>query len=614
MKRLLAILSIAIIFAGILFAKADNLQRIFGTSCDEYQAIKYLYISQGHSLPSTTGPWSADELMKMLGILDYQALNQVEKNTYDTVLSNLTKDARIEREDAAFNFNSTLNLELYLHTNADGYARTTVQGVEEKAFQGVDQWIYSAKDQKSFYNIEWESFIYQSIYTNFQMDLGNSWHAGDDYERELGYENLNTNILFLRSLVPELALFDANFPHKAFASVGGNGWNLQIGRDRLSWGAGEEGNLTISDNMPWQDFFRATTYTKHFKYTFLTSFYTHPINYWDNQYEGSDTGTWHGQHQDYPALHGLRMYIAHRFEGRFLNDRLTVTGTEGLMYMSEDNTIDFRALNPMNFNHNNYIANNSNSTLAFEFDYTPIKGLNLFGQVIIDEIAFPGIEDNPSPTESSTPPASGFMLGAKSAFTVGDGLFHITGEFAKTSPYLYLRDGIYENSHGVDDGMYGIDYVVALRDWSSSVGDITYNNYFLGYTYGCDALVGNLKAGWTRSDLKLSVEGSLLFMAHGTHDAWTQWDWYGGSQESYDVNHTSPTPSHTTNNNKYPNAKVVRNSIQYTTVCGINANYAVTRYLDAMVQADYVNIVNYGNESGINQDDFQTVVSLTLKF
>lgn len=62
------------------------------------------------------------------------------------------------------------------------------------------------------------------------------------------------------------------------------------------------------------------------------------------------------------------------------------------------------------------------------------------------------------------------------------------------------------------------------------------------------------------------------------------------------------------------NSIVVRNSVSYTTVCGVNAFYAVTSYLYAMVQADYVNIVNYGNERGISQDDFQTVVSLTLKF
>lgn len=93
MKHITSIFIVLLLCLSALFAKTDNLHKVFSTTCEEYQAIKYLYISLGHSLPSTTGPWSADELAKMLSVLDYQALNEIERKTYDTVMGNLMKDA-----------------------------------------------------------------------------------------------------------------------------------------------------------------------------------------------------------------------------------------------------------------------------------------------------------------------------------------------------------------------------------------------------------------------------------------------------------------------------------------------------------------------------------------
>ena len=613
MRKALTVLLILVAGAGLVFAQTNNMQKIYSTTSDEYAAIKYLYIAQGHSLPSTTGPWSADELAKMLAVLDYNSLDSAQKAMYDTVSASILARPELDREQVGMTFDVLLDLEAYYHTNTDGAAKTAYSNghdITEKAFQG-NHWIYNEKDQKPLLTFQLETYVTDRFYTLFQGSVANSWHSDEFYTEELGVSAISTNILGLKNLKFNLAYFDGNWPYRSFLSVGGENWNFQVGRDRLSWGPGETGNLTISDNMPWQNYAKITAYTDDFKYTFLTSFYPHPINYWENQ--GDPMGVWHGLDNGYGSPYkGLSMYIGHRFEIRFLQDKFTFAATEGLMYMSEDNSIDFRALNPVNFNHNNYIARSSNSTLTLEFNYTPFKGINVYGQWIVDEIAFPGIETPPSETNTACPTAMGYLAGVKGTFSLGNGIFFATAEFAKTDPYLYLRDGLH-NADGAN-GKYGINYVVAIRNWSSVGAGITYDEYFLGYTYGPDAVVGNIKAGWKSSDLRLNVEGSFFFMAHGTHDQWTAWRYIGGDPD-YQYDKSSPTTKHTSYNAKYPDAALTRDSVEYTTVVGVNASYKVSSWLTAMVQVDYVNIKNYGNVStNPTQSDLQVVLGAQFTF
>ena len=620
MKRTIAITIALMMCVLCVFAGTNNMQKIYSVDSQEYTIIKYLYIAQGHSLPSTTGPWSADELANMLNVLDVGSMDSVQKAWYETVEASINARPKIDLDKFGMNFNGNANLELYFHTNTDGYAitaDTSSHEVTEKAFQG-NNWVYNENFQKSFLNFELETYLTDHFYANFQADIANSRHSDENYTQELGVSALSTNILGLKNLKFNLAFFDGNWPYRSFLSAGGKNWNIQIGRDRLSWGPGETGNLTISNNMPYQNFGRITAYSDYFKYTFLASFYPHQINYWDNQYQGAPDPHWHGLDNTYwgPAYKGLSMYIGHRVEGRLFNDKLTLAAVEGLMYMSEDNTIDFRALNPLNFNHNNYIARNSNSTLELEFNYTPIKGLNVYGEMIIDEIAFPGIEKGPSEDNRTNPTALGFLFGVKGAYTVGNGILHASAEFAKTDPYLYLRDGVdRNNAAGNQQGFYGINYVVAIRNWSSVGAGITYDEYFQGYTFGPDAVVANLKAGWTTADLRLSVEGSIFYMAHGTHDAWTMWTPIGGSAEDYDANKSSPTDKHTSYNAKYDYKSGNMNlAVQKTFVCGVNASYRFFSWLTAMVQADFVSISNYGNIPDVSQNDVQIVAGATFSF
>ncbi|MDY5931358.1 MAG: hypothetical protein SPJ34_04930, partial [Candidatus Ornithospirochaeta sp.] len=199
------------------------------------------------------------------------------------------------------------------------------------------------------------------------------------------------------------------------------------------------------------------------------------------------------------------------------------------------------------------------------------------------------------------------MLGINTAFPVSKGLFYGSVEGAYTDPYLYLRDnGSYEQNKGE----YGINWVVAVRNFcNDAAGGNFYDESFLGYKYGGDAIVANLNAGYSSLD-RWHVEGNLFYMAHGTFDKWTCWKTLSPGE-----NYTTPTTSHPMENNKDPNASSLRNAVSHTVVAGVNAGYEILTGFDVYAQADFITIWNPGN---IRADkpitDFQLTVGLGYSF
>lgn len=280
---------------------------------------------------------------------------------------------------------------------------------------------------------------------------------------------------------------------------------MQIGRDRLNWGSGNTGNLVLSDNFPYHDMIRATAYspTGTFKYTYLLSFFTSKMNYYDVQRDsdGSTSVTYQGTNGRSSAdiLKGLALYSAHRFEGRFFNDRLSLSLTEALTLDSQDGSIPFLALSPLYFMHNAYMPNNTNSTLAFEINWTVTKGLAFYGQMLLDNFAMPGFETGPGAgkSQATTPDGKAFLIGAKYMTAAGKGILTVNPEVVYVMPLTYLRDS---------RSGYGIDYVAAVKyrlySYESYAGntDILYDEYVIGYTYGPDCLTASSASTGTGRD------------------------------------------------------------------------------------------------------------------
>jgi hypothetical protein len=600
--------------AAPLFAQ-DNHQKIYPIDSEVYQAIKALYISQGLALPSTTGPWSGDELLRMLDRLDTSALRNGEQAAWDYALSELAPPKK------NFTFTGILTAEAYAHTNPDEFTRT-------------DDYIRPMNLTKPFLDMNFEFWLTPYAYglgafslgiekynTMVKEDGGAKRSVGSTF---FGATPFSTNILML----PPGGLTDLNFnfPSRAFVSVGGQGWNIELGRERLSWGPGESGNFLVGSQVEYHNNFRTAWYNDQFKYTFNVSGFPSPDEYYQPDANGKitwmdDTGWEH---------EGINLFIAHRLEWRILN-KVNMVLSEAIMYQPE-NQIDLQYFLPTIVLHNLYRAYEANSLISLEADWAVLPILNIYGQIAMDQFHLPG-EGAPGVEDDATPDAFAFMVGAKTAFPLWNGMLSGSFEGVYTDPYLYLRAQTLNASSTKRE----LNYVVANRHTSMSWGSIDplFVEEFLGYRWGGDAIVLNANAVY-REYGKWSAGANLMFMIHGTFDKWTRWTdvdpqdnaggWGAGENgtsheyENLPGNQSAPTDSHYQGNYADTNPQS-RNAPYYLTALSLFGTWNIFRSLpgvkslDLYGQIDLALVANKGNiKSDALAADVQFTIGLSYSF
>lgn len=592
------ILIILLVFC-IASAQAANSQKIYPVNSDVYEAITHLYLVQGYSLPSTAGPWSADELLTMLERIDRSALKSGAVEVYDYVVGQLSGN------DKKFRFGLEAALEGYYHTDS-------IHFIKE------EDWIRSSDERKPLVDIVLETQLLEYFYGYSSLSVtGRRFHEHSLSEgltsEYYGVHPFTTNVFFLYA--HGIGDLDFGLPYRAFGAFGKEGWSFQVGRDKLSWGPGITGNFALGDHLRYHDMGRLTIYEDNFKYTFATSFFPHPSQYYPIlEYDNTDPD--YGQFvyrrsQDQP-LAGMNMFMGHRLEWRLFKNKVGLTVSEAIMFQSSDNTdtdlveqnnldtvFDLRFLNPAMIYHNLYIRSNANSLLTLELDYNPVRYVDIYTQVALDEFAIPGEGGYPGVAPEARPTAMGLMAGAKASYPVNKGMMYGSVEWAKTDPYLYLRD---DGSRKQELGEYGVNFVVAHREYAgaSTHMALAYVEEFIGYEYGPDAIVLNGNVGYKQFG-KWFAEGNIFYMWHGTHDKWTLWSHVYNDENVSEENNkppylSSPTDQHWTENNGDVNAQQ-RDAVSKTLVIGIKGGYTIIPGLDVYAQGDFINIVNPGNLS-----------------
>lgn len=594
-----------------LFAVGND-QKIYSVDSEVYDDITLVYMASGHALPSTAGPWSGSELRMMIEAIDPSEIPEYASKAYNRVLEELNVQPTINYKNGGMEFDGTLNLELYGHTFKDGdkFNRTDRNGVKETAFAGRQWWFgKNLNDITPFFAVDWEVYHDKFFYSFFELGLQNAYHGG---EYEIGSTALNSNIFAFQNFKLNAKLLDVSIPQKAFASVGGNTWNIEVGRDKVNWGAGETGNLLISDNFPYYDFIKATAYSEKYKYTYLLSFFPNKTNYYSGTGENlTDSGS---VGRSTARMNGIYLYSAHRFEGRFFKDKLSFALTEAITYEDSEGQIQFTALSPMYFMHNAFISSNSNSTVSLELNWaTPLRGLNVYGQLLVDQGAFPGLEKKRGPGMESaeSPDAIALLGGAKYVTGLGKGVLKANAEAAYVGPYTYLRDS--------GEGEWGLDYIAAVRarmyayeDYIPS-GDTSYDEFVIGYKYGPDCLTGQLKLDYEIGRFNYTLKG--LAMIHGTHDIYTKWRKIPAncSEEDFKAEFTGISTVHGDRNFKY-NDESKRNSRWCTFDIGLGVSYDVSEKINVFGNVDAVmmkNIYNYSSEDKVV--DVQAIIGGSIK-
>jgi hypothetical protein len=645
-----------LLFCVVSSLSAQNRQKIVPVDSEIYQAIKSLYIAQGLALPSTSGPWSEGELLLMLKRLDLSRLTGSALDAYNFVEQELTATPRIAK------FSIVQSLELHTHSNPESF-------LTEEDY--IRPWNY----QKPLVAFDFELFITDYMYNFFEFSLGSSVYNDQVdsatvkfYDPETGQYRYNTsnstpddpwqeselkhgyigslqygkapvssNFPILTSLNPyEL---DWNFPARAFLAVGGNGWGIAIGRDRLSWGPGESGNFMVGDHIQYHNNFRLTFFNESLKYMFSISPFQSTDRYFSNDiYSSSDSdgaeGVWNdpddrNPNRDSGSLVGrnYHFFMAHRVEWRpqFLKNKVNLVVTEGLMY--HDTALDLSVFNPAYFMHNISRSQTTNSLLTAEADFSPFPFLNIYGQLAIDEMTFLN-EPKPGEDTSAMADAFGYMIGAQTSLPLWKGMFTASMEFVKTDPFLYLRSADPHDDFAIQEaGQAGINFVVANRyDYIQNL----YKEDFLGYRWGGDALVFNISAGF-RVAGKWSIALNYFNMQHGTYDKWTTYSWVGPEVLENEANPDSiyenpytgttgfenpstPTELHDRANHADPEA-YKRNAVAYTNAFSLLGSWNFTKNLSVFGELDFVSIRNHGNiKSDTVDSDVQFTIGVTARY
>lgn len=577
MKRKVVLVLLCLVSIGHLFAYSNG-QRIISVDGPEYKAMETLYILAGRSLPSSSGPWSEREMTLMLDHIDRSSLSDSAREYYDYVWSLIVSDPLLEYNGLALDFSAIASLEGYLHTDT-------------KNFVDESDWFHGFTSRRPFAELVFESWPSDSIYGYFEITFGHSYglNVKNDSKDNLLYKNLfNINIPYVNAY-----LFsndgtlesdcDWTYPYKALGSVGGESWNLIIGRDKLSWGNGETGNLMLSSSFPKETLIRFNTFHDIFKYSLLYAFYP---------------GVGYEKVDDKYGLPDYKCLITHRLEFSLFDDKVGFTLNEACMYWStRDYPFSLMHINPFGFLHNEFVARNGNSLMVFEADYTPFSGLNIYGQLAIDEMPAVGEgRENPS--------ALGYLAGVKGALAAGKGVLYGSFEFAYTDPFLYIR-GLYEDG----DNRSGYGYDAILRIVSGAA--ITTQRKFITYTYGNDAIVFDSKLNYSLPG-KFRVGFETMFMLHGSMNAESNWGNYTGEYvNAPDIK--TPTTFNPFNGDDYDSTTdtiKMTHPVEKSLILSITGEYNIFESLSVYGIADCL-LVNNINNSNVDSADFQFTFGLS---
>lgn len=572
---------------------AANAPYIYDLDSPVYQDVESLFILQGKALPSLAHPWSQDQVEFLLDKLDQNAFSESEKLLFARIQS-------YAPEPKAFQLTANINPELYLHSNTE--------------FDDSNDWVLTYEKRKPFIDVSLESSLNSYFYGFASFPTFRAAKSRFDGKKDdpstyddwnsywLGKHYLDSNSVFFFN---EDVSYDANFPVRAFLSLGGKGWNFEMGRDRLDWGAGESGNMVLDSHVQYHNMLRFTAYQKHFTYTFVSSFFPDPEeveaarNYHDK--DDGEADPW----DESSPMKGLKMFMAHRFEFRFLDDKIGFAATEGIMYQPQDNELDLRVLNPMMFFHNYYIDSDANSIVQFDLDWTFLPGWNVYAQFVIDEMRFVVTESATSSTVH--PDAFGFLGGVKNVTLFGKGVLRSSAEVAFTYPYLYLRTQ--ESSYDNDDAYKGHEgdtrydsnnFIIAIRRWVD--GDLQYDWQNMGYPYSGDAFVFQAKSTYRVGDWSLS--GLLFYMVHGTK--WMEGDVYGENGNSYWIK----GPKEYKKKTPYGGWDTAIRRL----IIGVSGDKQITPRLKTYGEVDFTHVANKENIHGNDEWDVQCGVGLSYRF
>ena len=510
-----------------------NYQRIIPLTSPVYRELDRLYLLAGKARPSLSRPWSADEAKKIMEELPENFLDSVP----DSVII-------IKREIGFGNENTgpqKMAFKVSPEINIEGHVKTN---------NNRKEWEHGYEERPPLINIPLELWLFPNWYMNVEFAQ----------KQDHAIVNKTNNYVNL-SLSPRE--YDWSTPFRAFMSVGGERWNVQAGRDKISWGAGVTGNMMVSDYSDFYNLVRLTTYWNRFKFTAVYMGFEPWLTDQEIEYGIANNGLG-GPYTDFEEL--FKAHLGKRIEIRIL-DNLSFAITETSMFGNKH--INITELNPIMYYHNLFTPEYSNVMMGFDVDYTPFSGLNIYLQYAIDEFS------DADPGGEGKPRAMGYLGGFTYIRQAFDGFMTFNLEAALTDPYLYNRwhpNTRFTNRRRIE-----------RYDWV---------NKPIGYRHGPDAVIINGAVQYEKPGrymAGISVRYSLLGEMNDSLD-------YAGS---YDIRNGI---------NRRLSGTVERNRV---TRC--HGTIQITDRISVASDIYYVRIDNYQNLRSNTINDLEVATSVRFK-
>lgn len=150
-------------------------------------------------------------------------------------------------------------------------------------------------------------------------------------------------------------------------------FRVYFGRDKTVWGPGRRGNLLLSGNSNAMDMVKLSGGWGPFHYTTITAVL--------------DPDEITVSYPDTSVSMRINRYLsAHRLEIKPMN-MLTLGFSESVIYGGVGRQIEFYYTNPLTWYHGEQLNKNNddNTFLSFDFSFYPRKGVNLYGEFMVDD-------------------------------------------------------------------------------------------------------------------------------------------------------------------------------------------------------------------------------------
>lgn len=507
---------ILVILSSVPVMMANPLSYIYTINDRIVQDVESLSIEAGVIPQYAEYPISGYELLAQLERIDNSALKVTSRRLQERLIQRLHEQLSPNPARGTV----TLNGELYVNT-------------DETAESG--DWMYGYHDRQPLLHLKAEGLFAERVYGTISYSLARR-------ESRMDFTGIATNSPYPWGNTSETNVQNS-YPHSAFFGISGNNFTLLFGRDTISFGRGNTGNLIVGAHSPFHDFLKISVRNKKLRYTFITIPMSEIMQDGTTHESESSTVIEEDGKSYYPYtlfFNSLqRLFISHRLSYDF-TPKFRVTLGEGTMIYS--NKIDLRMFNPLMFLHNYQNYYEVNNSMHLELEYAPIANFSMYAQLFLDQYQTSGEQGS-----SDLPPnAYAALAGMDFVKTVSGGRISGYLEGVYTSPFAYLRagdntwiyDGFDEDDHISQQKQFNLDFVHAasMRDGRTGIT-------WLGYRYGPDSIVGSLNVAYDH-DNGFGISMSTFFIVQGAKGLKIEGkEQYVDLVPAEDINMTSPSGS-----------------------------------------------------------------------